>query len=67
MKKHHWIALLIFTVTFLLPFRFAVLDVDASAHGLSTFGVLFSGIGAMAGLYYLLKEDKSEGHENPHH
>jgi len=67
MKKNHWIALLIMAVTFLLPFRFAVLDVDASSHGLSTFGVLFSGIGIMAGCYYLLKDEKSEDHGNSHH
>jgi hypothetical protein len=67
MKKNHWIALAIFAVTFLLPFRYAVLDVDAAAHGLSTFGVLFTGIGAMAGCFYLLKDDKNEGHENSGH
>lgn len=69
MKKSHLIALAIFTVTYLGPFRFAVLDVDADAHGWSTFGVAFTGIGAMLGIYFLIKDDKEkEGHgENAHH
>jgi hypothetical protein len=60
----------IFMLTFLLPFRYAVLDVDAAAHGLSTFGVFFTGVGFVAGFYFLLKDDtdKSHGeHENPQH
>jgi hypothetical protein len=63
MKKNTLISLAIFFVTFLLPFRFAVLDVAADAHGLSTFGVFFTGVGFLAGFYYLLKDDGSKGHE----
>jgi hypothetical protein len=37
--KNKLIAFVILAVTFLLPFRYAVLDVDAAAHGASTFGV----------------------------
>jgi hypothetical protein len=65
MKKNHLIALAIFAVTYLLPFRFAVLDVDANAHALSTFGVFFTGLGFLAGFYYLVKDDnKEKGHES---
>ena len=66
MKKSHIISLIIFTVTFLLPFRYAVLDVDADAHGLSSFGVFFTAIGFLAGFYFLLKDDKEKGHEGSH-
>jgi len=64
MKKSHIISLLIFAVTFLFPFRFAVLDVQADWHIESTFGVLFTGIGFVAGFYYLLKDDTEKGHES---
>lgn len=64
MKKSIVISMLIFLVTFLLPFRYAVLDVDASAHGLSTFGVFFTGVGFIAGFYFLLKDDKDKSHES---
>jgi hypothetical protein len=67
MKKSHIISLVIFAVTFLLPFRYAVLDVEAGAHVLSTFGVLFTGVGFVAGFYYLLKDDEDKSHENSHH
>lgn len=70
MKKSHLISLAIFAVTYLLPFRYAVMEVDAYSHGLSTFGVLFTAIGFVAGFYFLLKDDtdKSHGeHENSHH
>jgi hypothetical protein len=62
MKKSHLIALVIFAVTYLLPFRYAVLEVDAAAHGLSTFGVFFSCIGIVAGIYFLIKDDAEKGH-----
>jgi len=69
MKKSHLIALAIFTFTFLLPFRYAVLEVDANSHGLSTFGVAFTGVGALLGIYFLIKDDKEkEGHgDSVHH
>lgn len=71
MKKSHLIALAIFAVTFVLPFRYAVLEVGADTHGLSTFGVIFTAIGFLAGFYYLLKDDKDKEHgahgENAHH
>ena len=67
MKKSHLIAFVIFAVTYLLPFRFAVVEVEADAHAASALGVLFSGIGIMAGCYYLLKDEKSEDHGNSHH
>jgi hypothetical protein len=70
MKKSKLISLAIFVITFLLPFRYAVLDVEADAHGLSTFGVFFTGVGFIAGFYFLLKDDKDkshESHENSHH
>jgi hypothetical protein len=66
MKKSHLIALIIFTVTYLLPFRFAVLEVDANAHGLSTFGVFFSCIGIVAGIYFLIKDDAEKSHDDGH-
>lgn len=67
MKKSTLISLVIFVVTFLVPFRYAVLDVEADAHGLSTFGVLFTGIGFLAGFYFLLKDDISKSHEDSSH
>ncbi|HXP51804.1 MAG TPA: hypothetical protein VN922_17740, partial [Bacteroidia bacterium] len=59
----------IFAVTYLLPFRFAVVEVEADAHAASALGVLFSGIGILAGIYYLIKDDaEKEGHgEASHH
>ena len=62
MKKSKLIAIIIFAVTFLLPFRYAVLDVDAAAHGLSVFGVFFTGLGFLAGFYFLIKDDKEAEH-----
>jgi hypothetical protein len=69
MKKSHLIAFVIFAVTYLLPFRFAVVEVEADAHAASALGVLFSGIGILAGIYYLIKDDpEKEGHgEASHH
>jgi hypothetical protein len=64
MKKSHMIAFVILLVTYLLPFRFAVLDVSAFGHVASTFGVLFSGIGILAGIYFLIKDDAEKGHES---
>jgi hypothetical protein len=66
MNKNLVIAIIIFAVTFILPFRFAVLDVNPDAHWLSTFGVFFTGIGVFAGFYFLVKDDKKEGHEGHH-
>ncbi len=66
MKKSKLIALAIFTFTFLLPFRYAVLDVDSAAHGWSTFGVFFTGVGFLAGFYFLIKDDGQEEHGNEH-
>jgi len=66
-KKHHLIAIIILLVTYLLPFRYAVLDVAASHHGLSTFGVLFTAIGFVAGFYFLVKDDTEKEHENSNH
>jgi len=63
MKKSVVISLVILMVTFLLPFRYAVLDVKADAHALSTFGVFFTGVGFIAGFYFLLKDDKDKSHE----
>jgi hypothetical protein len=40
-----------------------VLDVKADAHALSTFGVFFTGVGFIAGFYFLLKDDKDKSHE----
>jgi hypothetical protein len=63
MKKSHLIALVIFAVTYFIPFRFAVVDVSADAHAASALGILFSGIGILAGIYYLIKDDtEKEGH-----
>ncbi len=62
MKKNHIISFVIFLVTYLLPFRYAVLEFKSSF--LSAFGVLFTAIGFLAGFYYLVKEDKSGGHEH---
>jgi len=64
MKKSHIISLIIFLLTFILPFRYAVLEVNADAHLLSSLGVLFTGVGFVAGFYFLLKDDKEKGHEN---
>ncbi len=66
MKKSLVISFVILLITFLVPFRYAVLDVDASAHGLSTFGVFFTGVGFLAGFYFLLKDDKGGSHEDSH-
>jgi hypothetical protein len=63
MKKSHIISFVILFITYVLPFRFAVLDVDASHHLASTFGVLFTAIGAMAGIYYLIKDDAEKSHD----
>ena len=65
MKKSQLIAIAIFAVTFLLPFRYAVLDVDSAAHGLSVFGVFFTGVGFLAGFYFLIKDDID--HSGEHH
>lgn len=65
MKKSQLIAIAIFAVTFLLPFRYAVLDVDADAHGLSVFGVFFTGVGFLAGFFFLIKDDID--HKGEHH
>ncbi len=62
MKKSQLIAIVIFAVTFLLPFRYAVLDVDSTAHGLSVFGVFFTGVGFLAGFYFLIKDDVDKEH-----
>ena len=67
MKKSVLIALLIFVVTFLLPFRFAVLDVGADQHGLSTFGVFFTAVGFLAGFYFLLKDDLAGNKDHGSH
>lgn len=64
MKKNQIISFVIFMITYLIPFRFAVLDIKSSF--LSSFGVLFTGIGFLAGFYYLVKDDKSGGHEQEH-
>jgi hypothetical protein len=61
MKKHHIISFVIFLITYLLPFRYAVLEVKSSA--LSSFGLLFTAIGFLAGFYYLLKDDEEKKHE----
>ncbi|NNM95937.1 MAG: hypothetical protein HKL88_10835 [Bacteroidia bacterium] len=61
MKKSHIISFVIFLITYLLPFRYAVLEVKSSA--LSSFGVLFTAIGFLAGFYYLLKDDEDKKHE----
>lgn len=68
MKKHHIISFIIFAVTYLVPFRYAVIDVEADGHVASALGVLFSGIGILAGIYYLLKDDgEAKGHEGAAH
>jgi len=67
MKKNLLIALAIFAVTYLLPFRFAVLDVNADWHGLSTFGVFFTAVGFLAGFYFLVKDEKANSHEGHSH
>ena len=66
MKKSQLIAVAIFVVTFLLPFRYAVLDVDSAAHGFSVFGVFFTGVGFLAGFYFLVKDDKDKEHGEEH-
>jgi hypothetical protein len=66
MKKNQLLAFVIFAVTFLLPFRYAVLDVDSAAHGLSVFGVFFTGVGFMAGFYFLIKDDVKGNHGEEH-
>lgn len=67
MKKSHIIAVIILAVTFLVPFRFAVLDINPDKHSLSTFGVLFSAIGIIAGIYYLIKDDAEKSHDGTAH
>ena len=67
MKKSQLIAIVIFAVTFLLPFRYAVLDVHADAHGLSVFGVFFTGVGVLAGFYFLVKDDVDHSNEHSSH
>lgn len=64
--KNKLIAFAILAVTFLLPFRYAVLDVDSAAHGLSVFGVFFTGVGFLAGFYFLIKDDLKGNHEEEH-
>ncbi|HTB32908.1 MAG TPA: hypothetical protein VK808_12845 [Bacteroidia bacterium] len=64
--KNKLIAFVILAVTFLLPFRYAVLDVDSNAHGLSTFGVFFTGVGFIAGFYFLVKDDIKGNHGEEH-
>lgn len=64
--KNKLIAFVILAVTFLLPFRFAVLDVDPNAHGLSVFGVFFTGVGFLAGFYFLIKDDVKGNHGEEH-
>ena len=67
MKKSVIISMVIFVVTFVLPFRYAVLDVDSDSHALSTFGVFFTGVGFVAGFYFLLKDDIGKSHEDSSH
>jgi len=68
MKKNQLIAFLILAVTFLLPFRYAVLDVGADAHGASVFGVFFTAVGFLSGFYFLVKQDpKGHGEEHSSH
>jgi hypothetical protein len=66
--KNKLIAFAILAVTFLLPFRYAVLDVDSAAHGLSVFGVFFTGVGFLSGFYFLVKDamsgEEGEGHSS---
>jgi hypothetical protein len=62
MTKNRIIAFLILAVTFILPFRYAVMDVKSSNHALSALGILFSGIGIVAGFYFLVKDDKEKSH-----
>ncbi|HTA27584.1 MAG TPA: hypothetical protein VK809_07345 [Bacteroidia bacterium] len=64
--KNKLIAFVILAVTFLLPFRYAVLDVDSDAHGLSVFGVFFTGVGFLAGFYFLIKDDADKEHGGEH-
>lgn len=64
MKKNQIISFLIFLVTYLLPFRYAVLEVKSSA--LSSFGVFFTAVGFLVGFYYLVKDDKDGEHEHDH-
>ncbi|MGP8215636.1 MAG: hypothetical protein ACLQQ4_08745 [Bacteroidia bacterium] len=68
MTKNHIISFIIFAVTYFVPFRYAVIDVDADKHAASALGVLFSSIGILAGIYYLLKNDGAEkSHESSSH
>ena len=64
--KNKLIAVAILAVTFLLPFRYAVLDVDSTAHGASVFGVFFTAVGFLAGFYFLIKDDIQGNHEEGH-
>ncbi len=66
--KNKLIAFAILAITFLVPFRYAVLDVKWDTHGLSTFGVFFTGVGFIAGFYFLVKDDlkKEHGEGNSH-
>lgn len=66
MKKSQLISFAIFAVTFLLPFRYAVLEVDSTAHGASVFGVFFTAVGFLAGFYFLLKDDAKGNHGEEH-
>jgi hypothetical protein len=64
--KNKLIAVAIFAVTFLVPFRFAALDVDSDAHGASVFGVFFTAVGFLAGFYFLVKGDDAKSHNGEH-
>lgn len=66
MKKNQLIAFVILAVTFLLPFRYAVLDVAADAHGASVFGVFFTAVGFLSGFYFLVKDDIKGKHGEEH-
>jgi len=66
MKKSKLLAMAILLVTFLLPFRYAVLDVDSSEHGFSVFGVFFTAVGLISGFYFLVKDDKEPEHGEEH-
>jgi hypothetical protein len=64
--KNKLIAFAILAVTFLLPFRYAVLDVDSDSHGASVFGVFFTAVGFVAGFYFLIKGDDAKSHGGEH-
>jgi hypothetical protein len=65
--KNKLIAFVILAVTFLLPFRYAVLDVHSDAHGASVFGVFFTGVGFLVGFYFLIKDDIKGGDHSEEH